>query len=370
MPETEATERRFDTRILRASLIALACVAGALLLTQLADVLLLAFACTLTALILVTFADQIRRRLPMPQAAALTLAVLAVAIVIGGSFWFFGRTMSAQFTELAQRLPAAWAALQAKLQATDAGSALLARAQAYAPTSASIVGLLTKAVGIGTEILSGLVLVIVGGLYLAAQPALYGGGLIRLIPAGGREQGVATLTAIATALRGWLKGQGIGMVFVGVGTGAGLAVAGVPAAFAIGLVAGLGEFVPYLGTIVAGIPAVLLGFSVSSSTGFWALAVLLGVQQVQGHVVMPLLQRQMVDLPPALTVFGIVAAGILLGPVGILLATPLTVVVLVLVRRLYLGDTEPLGGETTTAAPPRTAKSPRRSTRSNSPSPD
>ena len=345
MPDTP-TERQFDARVLRASLIALACIAGALLLAYLANVLLLAFACTLTALILVTFADHIRRRVPMPQAAALTLAVLAVAVLLGGSFWFFGRTMSAQFTELAQRLPAAWASLQGKLQATDAGTALLTRAQAFAPTSASIVTLLTKAVAIGTEILSGLVLVIVGGLYLAAQPGLYGGGLIRMIPARGRAEGVATLAAIATALRGWLKGQGIGMIFVGVGTGAGLAIAGVPAAFAIGLIAGIGEFVPYLGTIVAGVPAVLLGFSVSSTTGFWALAVLLGVQQLQGHVVMPLLQRQMVDLPPALTVFGIVAAGILLGPVGILLATPLTVVILVLVRRLYLGDTEPLTSRT------------------------
>ena len=367
MPETPVSEPQFDRRVLRGSLIALACIAGALLLTILADVLLLAFACTLTALILVTFADHIRRRVPMPQAAALTLAVLAVVIVLGGSFWFFGRTMSGQFTELAQRLPAAWASVQARLQGTDVGNIVLARAQSFAPTSASIVGLLTTAVSIGTEILSGLVLVIVGGLYLAAQPGLYGGGLIRLIPARGRAEGAATLTAIADALRGWLKGQGIGMVFVGVGTGAGLAIAGVPAALAIGLVAGIGEFVPYLGTIVAGVPAVLLGFSVDSTTGLWALAVLLGVQQVQGHVVMPLLQKQMVDLPPALTVFGIVAAGILLGPVGILLATPLTVVSLVLVRRLYLGDTEPLAA--TSDAPPRTARSPRRSTRSGSPSP-
>jgi predicted PurR-regulated permease PerM len=67
---------------------------------------------------------------------------------------------------------------------------------------------------------------------------------------------------------------------------------------------------------------------------------MIGVQQLQGNLVMPLLQNRMVDLPPAITIFGLIASGILLGPVGVLLATPLTVVVLVLVRRLYLGDDE------------------------------
>ena len=100
-----------------------------------------------------------------------------------------------------------------------------------------------------------------------------------------------------------------------------------------------------LGTFVAVIPATILGFSQGTDTGLWTLAVLIGVQQIQGNLVMPLLQKRMVDLPPALTIFSLIAAGILFGPVGVLLATPLTVVVLVLVRRLYLGDDEPLGGE-------------------------
>jgi predicted PurR-regulated permease PerM len=62
------------------------------------------------------------------------------------------------------------------------------------------------------------------------------------------------------------------------------------------------------------------------------------VQQIQGNLVMPLLQNRMVDLPPAVTIFGILAAGTLFGVAGVLLATPLTIVVLVLVRRLYLNE--------------------------------
>jgi predicted PurR-regulated permease PerM len=73
-------------------------------------------------------------------------------------------------------------------------------------------------------------------------------------------------------------------------------------------------------------------------TGLWTVGVLILVQQLQGNLVMPLLQNRMVDLPPAVTIFGIIAAGILFGVAGVLLATPLTIVVLVLVRRLYLEE--------------------------------
>ncbi|MDN4634228.1 AI-2E family transporter [Sphingomonas sp. PsM26] len=125
---------------------------------------------------------------------------------------------------------------------------------------------------------------------------------------------------------------------MGVGTGLGLWLVGVPAAWAIGLVAGLAEFVPYAGIILAGVPAVVLAFGQGTSTGLWTIGVLLIVQQLQGNLVMPLLHNRMVDLPPAITIFGIIAAGILFGVAGVLLATPLTIVVLVLVRRLYLDE--------------------------------
>jgi predicted PurR-regulated permease PerM len=128
------------------------------------------------------------------------------------------------------------------------------------------------------------------------------------------------------------------MLFVGFATGLGLWLAGLPGGWAIGLIAGVAEFVPYLGILVAVIPATVLAFGQSTETGLWTIAILIAVQQLQGNLVMPLLQNRMVDLPPAVTIFGIVAAGILFGIPGVLLATPLTIVVLVLVRRLYLHE--------------------------------
>ena len=335
--ETRARDK-FERRVFRATVIVLATLAAAYLIWTLVDLLLLLFGCALVSLILLTITNWIRLRTRMPFAIALGLTVLGLIALLAGAFTFFGSTMQSEFAELATRLPAAWAEVQVRLSGSRIGAALLERAQGLAPSGQAIVSAVTTALATVGGALSGLVIVLIGGLYLAAQPTLYAGGLLRLIPSGARTQSAETLDAITVSLRNWLKGQALGMLFVGVGTGLGLWLVGVPAAWAIGLVAGLAEFVPYLGVLLAGIPAVILGFGQGTETGLWTLGVLIAVQQLQGNLVMPLLQNRMVDLPPAVTIFGIIAAGILFGVPGVLLATPLTIVVLVLIRRLYLDE--------------------------------
>ena len=333
-PQRDTLERR----VFRATCVVLATAAAAYVIWLLVDLLLLLFACALVSLILLTITNAIRRRTRLPFGVALGLTVLALLALIGGAIWFFGATMQGEFAELAQRLPSAWAAFQARLATSPVGAAILERAQGLAPSAQTVVNAATTALAAVGGALSGLAIVLVGGLYLAAQPTLYAGGLLRMVPARAQKPAAETLDAISTSLRNWLKGQALGMLFVGLGTGLGLWLVGVPAAWAIGLVAGLAEFVPYAGVILAGIPAVVLAFGQDTGTGLWTIGVLIAVQQLQGNLVMPLLQNRMVDLPPAITIFGIIAAGILFGVAGVLLATPLTIVVLVLVRRLYLHE--------------------------------
>ena len=328
----------FERRVFRATAVVILTVAAAYVLWMLVDLLLLLFACTLVSLILLTGTHALRARIRLPFSVALAVTVILFIALIGGAFAFFGATMQAEFGELAQRLPTAWAGLQGRIAALPIGAAILERAQGLVPSSETIVSAARTALAAVGGALSLLLIVLVGGVYLAAQPTLYATGLLRLIPLGARSQSAETLDAISISLKNWLKGQAIGMLFVGVATGLALWLVGVPAAWAIGLVAGLAEFVPYLGVLIAGVPAVVLGFGQGTATGLWTLGVLLAVQQVQGSLIMPLVQNKMVDLPPAITIFGIIAAGILFGVAGVLLATPLTIVVLVIVRRLYLHE--------------------------------
>jgi predicted PurR-regulated permease PerM len=340
--EAEAPQPRvrdsLERRVFRATAVVILTVGAAYVLWKLVDLLLLLFACTLVSLILLTGTNSLRARTRLPFSVGLAFTVFLFMAVIGGAFAFFGATIQAEFSELAQRLPAAWADLQGRIATSPAGAAILERAKGLAPSSQAIVNAATTALAAVGGALSFLLIVLVGGLYLAAQPTLYATGLLRLIPLSARSQSAETLDAISVSLKNWLKGQAIGMLFVGIATGLGLWLIGVPAAWAIGLVAGLAEFVPYLGVLIAGVPAVVLGFGQGTATGLWTLGVLLAVQQVQGSLVMPLVQNKMVDLPPAITIFGIIAAGILFGVAGVLLATPLTIVVLVVVRRLYLHE--------------------------------
>ena len=329
-----------ERRVFRASVVVIATFAAAYVLWLLVDLLLLLFACTLVSLILLTITNLVRRRTGLPFVAALGLTVITIVGFLGAAITFFGTTIQAEFAELATRLPAAWENVQGKMEMSVIGSGILMKAQELAPSGETIVNAATTALGAVGGALSGLIIVLVGGLYLAAQPTLYSVGLLRMIPARARNSAAETLDAISVSLRNWLKGQALGMVFVGIGTGLGLWLAGVPAAWAIGLIAGLAEFVPYAGILLAVIPALVLGFGQGTSTGLWTIGVLIAVQQLQGNLVMPLLQNRMVDLPPAITIFGIIAAGILFGVPGVLLATPLTIVVLVLIRRHYLRENE------------------------------
>ena len=330
-----STDHLVDRRVFRTTVIIIATAAAAYAMWRLADLLLLVFACALIALIFLNLARWLSGRTGLGIGLSLGVAVIAILACLTGAFWFFGASLSAEFTELAQRLPAAWATFQERVSQTTVGRMVIDRAADYAPNGQSIFGFITGLVaGFGTAI-SALAIVIVGGIYLAAQPGLYRRGVMMLTPQSARGKLSRTFGAVAESLNAWLLGQGIGMVFVGIATTVGLWIVGVPAAPAIGLVAGLCEFVPYLGTIVVVIPAVILGFAEGTTTGIWTIAVLVFVQQVQGNLVMPLLQSRMVELPPVLTIFSLVAAGVLLGPIGVILATPLTVVAMVVIKAVY-----------------------------------
>ena len=111
------------------------------------------------------------------------------------------------------------------------------------------------------------------------------------------------------------------------------------AAFALGFIAGIAEFVPIIGPILAAIPALLIASSQDLQTVLLALAVLVVVQQVESNLIMPLIADRMVSIAPAVGLFAVVAMGVLFGPLGLLLGFPLAIVFDVAVRRLYVRDT-------------------------------
>jgi predicted PurR-regulated permease PerM len=339
-------------RYVQKLLIAVAIGALALILYRWHHVFLLAFGAMLVAVVLRSLADPIRRRTPLSASASLGVAVIAVIALLVALGWFVGAQVSSQLTQLQSDLPAAWTAAQRQIGSYAAGQWLLQRLHAASgPTSGSLgplAGRIGHVTGVGVEAVGEFVVVLVAGVYFAAQPALYREGLLKLVPLGARGRLGEAVEACAVALRKWLLGAGAAMLAMGVLTGVGTWLLGLPAPIALGLLSGAAEFVPIVGAAVSAIPGLLLAATLGPQRLVWTLVFYLAVHQFEGHVLIPLIQRRVVAVPPALTLFSVVGFGVLFGPVGVVFATPLAVVVLVLVQRLYIREQD---GEPPAAAP-------------------
>lgn len=325
-------EDRISARLFRRTLVVLAAIAVALVSWQLLQLILLLFASILVAVMLYDFARALMRWTKLPFYGALTLAVVLPLIVLAVVFGLFGTIMFDQFSDLAKDLPDQVKQMTRWLETSAPGREAIKAVNSYAPKMESIFGFAQYALfNIGSAA-SGLAVIVVAGVYLAAQPEIYVDGIINMLSPARAAQVNKSLDATHHALTAWLKGQAVGMAFVALGTSIGLTLVGLPSGLALGLVAGLCEFVPYLGVILVAIPAIIIGFGIDVQTGWLTVAVLVVVQQLQGNVVQPLAQRRLSDLPPALTIFALIGFGMLCGPLGVVLAVPLTVVALAIVK--------------------------------------
>ena len=329
------SHRHFAERVI----IALAILGLALLLWNLRGLVILVFGAILFAVILRLITDALKRRLRLPDGVALLGAVLTVAAIVALSFWLFGAEVARQAETLRASIPTAWEALQARLESVGLAEPL----QEWLGTldSRTGAGVLSNLSGFLVSIgnaLTATLLVVFGGIFLAADPQLYRRGLLKLAPESARERIDQALDDCRTALRLWLLGRLAAMVIVGLVTGLGLWLIGIPASLTLGIAAGLLEFVAFIGPILAAVPAVLLALAGDPDKALWVIGLYLLIQQLEGNVITPLVQKRAVELPPALLLFALVASGLVFGIAGILFAEPLTVVLYVLVKRLYVRE--------------------------------
>jgi predicted PurR-regulated permease PerM len=181
-------------------------------------------------------------------------------------------------------------------------------------------------------------IVILLAIYLASEPRFYIRGLIKLFPKPGRHPATQVVGAVGETLRWWLIGKVASMIFIGLLTWIGLKILGVPLALTLGLIAGLLSFIPNFGPIISAVPALLLAFIESPIMAVYVLGLYVGVQLIESNVVTPLIERETVELPPALTIVFQLALAVLVGGLGLVLATPLLAVIMVLVQMVYIQD--------------------------------
>jgi len=186
------------------------------------------------------------------------------------------------------------------------------------------------------EALGGILIVIFLSIYLAADPELYRRGVLALLPARRREQGAEVMSRVATVLRKWLVTQLIAMVVIGAVTTTVLLILRVKAAFALGVLAGLFEFIPTVGPLLSAVPSVAMGFLDSPEKAATVAIAYWGIQFLENHILIPLLMKGGMDLPPALTVITQALLALVFGFLGLMVAVPLLATVMVMVQVLYV----------------------------------
>jgi predicted PurR-regulated permease PerM len=327
------------------TLVVIGLVVGAVLLLLLLwyarSVVLMAFAGSLLAIILYTFSEWIARYTPFRRGWALGLVlVLLVGLLVGGGFLIQSQ-LTEQLNQLAETLPQTFAQMRERVMQYEWARWLVYNAPATNGQQLLSSGAFEQMTGFASLTLNGivgLVVILFVGIYGAAQPEIYLNGLVKLLPKPRRQRAREVMIAVGHNLRWWMFGQFISMVAVGVMTGLGLWALGMPLVITLALIAFALDIVPNVGPILAAVPALLMAMAQGPEQVLYVALLYMAVQSIEGYLILPIVQKHEVDLPPALTILAIVLAGLLAGAIGVLVATPLTVAAMIVVKMVYIED--------------------------------
>ena len=301
------------------------------------NVFLVAFAGVLLGIFLLALRDVLVRRTVLTEKWALAAIIFILLLLTTLGAIFLVPQLADQADDFTRRLPKFTAQAEEFLEQYGWGRQLLATFE----NQEGIEGL-HKGVGMffsATVQTVGLLITFLGvGFFIAVNPGLYLNGVIRLFPPPLRPRTQEVLLEIGSTLRWFLVARAIAMFLVGLATAIALMLIGVPLALFLGVLAGLLTFIPYLGPIIAGVPIIMVALLEGSDKALYALIVYTAIQQLEGNLFDPLILQRVIRLAPVATLLSQILGAVLLGPMGIMLATPFAAVVQTLLRTVYRED--------------------------------
>jgi predicted PurR-regulated permease PerM len=329
---------------------ALAAVLLIALVLKTADVLLIVFLAVILGVYLRALADLLVHRAGVPRPLGLSTAVIATLAALVGIVLLIAPAVAQQVHDLLANTPNYLTQLDESLTTLAQRFPIFHRA----PAASGEPGLLASSIGelltavrgavvpylkSSLEVLIEGVSVFVMALYLARHPGIYTNGVVALVPPARRPLALRILPDLATTLRAWVVGQITAMFILGLLTTVGLWILGVPYFLAFGVFAGVAAIVPFFGTLVSTILPALFALSVAGVPKALLVAALgVLVHLIEANLVAPQVMERQVNLPPVLTIAGVLVMGRLFGTIGLLVAVPIIAVIMVLVRHILLGE--------------------------------
>lgn len=301
------------------------------------EILLLAFAGVLFGMIFRAAGKLVGKVTRMGERTSLGVAVALIFVLVGLAGWLAAPLFANQLPNLFDRVDEAVGQIEDEF-GIDLPSNVSEIFESISGFGSQVVSGVVTAAGMVVSAITAIVLVLAAGIYFAAEPQVYRKGVVLLFPLEHHGRVRRGLRKVGSTLLLWLKAQFLTMIVVGLLTGVGAWAIGLPAPIALGVFAGLGEFIPILGPFIAAIPALLVAFGEGGSLVVWTLVLYVVIQQVEGNIITPLVQREMLSIPPVLLLLSLLAMGVFFGIVGIIVAAPLTVAGYVMVREFYVRD--------------------------------
>jgi predicted PurR-regulated permease PerM len=327
--------KKFERSIWKVCGIVALFIAVLWILKETFNVLLLVLAGIIIAIYFHGVSKWTRKKTNLPHRACMAISVAATTFVIAALIYFAGARIQEQVAELSETLPGTIQNVKETLGETYLGQKILDTAtgsDAANKTSAFFETLFRSTFGI----LGDVYVVIFLGIFFTISPSLYVKGFLKLFPPKARAVSKHILDRIGFTLSKWIIVKIFSMFEVTVFTWIGLSIMGVPMAFALSVIAGLLNFVPNFGPLIALVPAVLVGLIKGFDTALLIAGLYILIQIIDGSVVVPALQQKLIRIPPAILIMSQLFMGILSGGWGVLLATPLLVIVMIIVDETYL----------------------------------
>jgi predicted PurR-regulated permease PerM len=343
MTPTENSQPTFAKRVLINISLVLLVVVLLVFTMYVFDVILLLFGSILVAIFLHGLANIVRRYLRLGEGVSVLVVAAVLVAALALSIYLLAPSIAEQVRNLRADLPKSIENVVAYFSNFSWGRAIIENL----PSGSEIIekvnnsGFISRVGGYFSSTLGALTniaLMLLLSIYLASEPKTYIKGFTKLFPQERRKRVREILYEIGETLSWWLIGKGASMLFIGVLTWIGLSIIGVPLALTLGLIAGLLSFVPNFGPILSAVPAILLAFVDSPKSALYVLILFIVVQLIESNLATPLIERRTVELPPVLTIVSQLALAIIFGAVGLILATPILAVVMVLVQTVYIQD--------------------------------
>ena len=335
--EEKASEPSYSKKVwIKGGIYALIIVA-LLLFKASFGVFLLILAGALIAVFFRGLSSLICRKTKWKQGACLTISIVGTLLLAVGFIWLIGSKVQGQVAQLTDTLPETIENAKAQLNQSPLGKKIVEKASS--PSSIKKAqGLVSTLFRSTFGVFGDLYVVLFLGIFFTVSPGVYIKGIVQLVPTRGQRKCSDLLNKLGDNLKKWLKGKIFSMTVVFVLTAIGLVILGVPMWLALAIIAGLLNFIPNFGPLIAMIPAVLVALMQSPSTAAIVAGMYIIIQVLESNFITPMVQQKLISIPPALIIIAQLLISPLTGGWGLILATPLMIIIMIMVQELYIKE--------------------------------